>query len=389
MNELNNTLFALLRSVICDERIDESVKNDLDSERIENIYKLLKKHDMAHLLVAAIDKCGVALDGEIASKITKKQFMAIYRYENINYELSRIKNTLEEAGIDYIPLKGAVIRELYPEPWMRTSSDIDVLVRVSDHERATDVICEKLGYMLREKESKHDVSLYSESGVHLELHYSICEGIDLPDTYLSRVWEYAYCVGESHEYNLKNEFFVFYLVIHALCHFTIGGCGLRAICDLYLCKNKMGYDEGEVISLCRATNTETFYCELMSLAEVWFGGGERREITDSLEKYILFGGIFGTTASHIAVRRTVEGGKLKFAGKRIFAPYKTLKARYPSLKCPLLVPAYQVKRWIDVWRLGRGAESLSELKTNSYIDNKKVAEINSLLIDLKIKEHIK
>ncbi|MBO4954226.1 MAG: nucleotidyltransferase family protein, partial [Clostridia bacterium] len=31
--------------------------------------------------------------------------------------------------IDFMPLKGAVIRQYYPEPWMRTSCDIDIHVK--------------------------------------------------------------------------------------------------------------------------------------------------------------------------------------------------------------------------------------------------------------------
>ena len=48
--------------------------------------------------------------------------IAIYRYEKINYELNRLRSALNEAQIPFIPLKGSVLRQYYPEPWMRTSS---------------------------------------------------------------------------------------------------------------------------------------------------------------------------------------------------------------------------------------------------------------------------
>jgi hypothetical protein len=151
MNELNNKLFALLRSVLCDEKLDKSIIEGLDAENIAKIYKISKRHDLAHLVGVAVDKCGMKIESEIAQKLVNSQMMAVFRYENINYELSRIKSTLEEGGIDYVPLKGAVIRSLYPEPWMRTSSDIDVLVRENDHKRAVELICDRLGYTLKEK----------------------------------------------------------------------------------------------------------------------------------------------------------------------------------------------------------------------------------------------
>lgn len=48
--------------------------------------------------------------------------IAIYRYEKINYELNRLRSALNEAQIPFIPLEGSVLRQYYPEPWMRTSS---------------------------------------------------------------------------------------------------------------------------------------------------------------------------------------------------------------------------------------------------------------------------
>ena len=47
-------------------------------------------------------------------------------------------NALEKAQIPFVPLKGSVIRKYYPEAWMRTSSDIDVLVHKEDVEKTTD-----------------------------------------------------------------------------------------------------------------------------------------------------------------------------------------------------------------------------------------------------------
>ncbi len=389
MNELNNTLFALLRSIVLDEKPDKKIIQEIDNEKIEKLYSVSKRHDMAQLIGPAIEKCSIKAEGEIAQKLAKAQLMAAFRCEKIVYELERIKATLSDGGIDHIPLKGAVLRSLYPEPWMRTSSDIDVLVRESDLEAAKALLCERLGYVFKEKESKHDISLYSESGVLLELHYCIREDIDGADRILDRVWSYSSSVGNGYEYVMNTEFLVFYLTVHALCHFGIGGCGIRPVCDLYLCRHKLGYDERKVLELCREAKIETFYKEIMNLSEFWFGDAEINELTERLECYILTGGLFGTVTSHIAVRRTVEGSKFRFAGKRIFASYNTLRKRYPSLKNRVWIPIYQVRRWIDVILQGRYSVSMNELKTNSSINDAKVDEISNLMKDLEISEHIK
>ena len=60
---------------------------------------------------------------------------------------------------------------------MRTSSDIDILVKMEDLERAVALVKEKLSYEEKGPRLRHDASLISPSGVHFELHFSILEGI--------------------------------------------------------------------------------------------------------------------------------------------------------------------------------------------------------------------
>ena len=54
--------------------------------------------------------------------------------------LKTVRRALDGANIPYVLLKGAVIQHLYPEAWMRTSSDIDVLVHEEDLDAAVKAI---------------------------------------------------------------------------------------------------------------------------------------------------------------------------------------------------------------------------------------------------------
>ena len=64
---------------------------------------------------------------DIASALEQKQLAAVFRYEQ-QYEFQRICAVLEQAEVSYIPLKGLLLRNCYPEGWMRTSGDLDLLV---------------------------------------------------------------------------------------------------------------------------------------------------------------------------------------------------------------------------------------------------------------------
>lgn len=385
MNELNNMLFALLRSAICGEELNRSLFEGLDEETLASLYKIAKKHDMAHAIGFVLEKEGLLPEGKTAEKLAKRQFAAVYRYENQKYELDRISEAFENNGIPYIPLKGSVIRALYPEPWLRSSGDIDILVKRADHERAKEILISSLEYVDSGISTEHDVSLYSQGGVHVELHFTL-EGEDAgTGKVLKSAWSFAKpCGGYKHV--LSPEFSVFYCAAHALTHFLMGGCGVRTLCDLYLMGRYMEFDEAEVIKLCREAKIEKFYLELSALAEVWFGGKERNELSCALEEFILTGGVFGNATSRIAVKQSTSGSKSAYISKRIFVSYDYLKERYPSLRTRALIPVYQVRRWIDAVRGKRVKRAVAELKISSELTKSETDGIQELLSALEISQ---
>ena len=144
MNGVTQTMFNCIKCEICGQN-EKIVLPEVSVRFLSELYRLSKAHDVAHLVGDSLSKCGVfanlpdtleenerATIEKIKAKFDEQIFTAVYRYENINYELERLKETLEEAEIPFILLKGSVIRKYYPEPWMRTSCDIDILVKKED-----------------------------------------------------------------------------------------------------------------------------------------------------------------------------------------------------------------------------------------------------------------
>lgn len=152
--------------------------------------KISVKHDVAHLLVLGLKQ------NELIPKehddIEKYILKAVYRYERIRYEYDNLCSALEKAQIPFLPLKGSVIRKYYPEAWMRTSCDIDILVNVNDVERTKNLLVEVYGYKYDGKGS-HDISLFAPANIHVELHYDLVEdGIaNESANVLKNVWNYA------------------------------------------------------------------------------------------------------------------------------------------------------------------------------------------------------
>ena len=386
MEELIRAMMNLIAGEVCGKAIDRA-RGAFSKEETLQLYKLSKAHDLAHLVGNALIKNDLIDDNEIRAKFQKQTMLAVYRYETINYELDCLRRVLNEAQILFIPLKGSVLRQYYPEPWMRTSCDIDILVQESDLERAVAVLREKLSYR-EEAKGPHDIGLFSESGVHLELHYSLVEAnrVQKIESVLQSVWEGATPVSGTSEYLLSDEMFYYYHIAHMAKHFVVtGGCGVRPFLDIWVLNHHVSHDPEARRALLAQGGLLTFAAEAKTLSEVWFGEGEHTDLTRQMQDFLLRGGAYGTTQNRVAVQQVRRGGKVRYALSRIWLPYEILKYRYPSL-CGkrILLPLYEIRRWFALAFGTSAKRSISELKFNSSMTGAEQAKTGEMLSKLEI-----
>ena len=385
MENIIRALMDLIAYEVCDRTVDKS-QYSLTDEDFAKLYKLSKSHDLAHLVGDALIKNNLIEDGEIKAKFQKQIMLAVYRYEKINYELGRLRKVLNEAEIPFMPLKGSVLRKYYPEPWMRTSCDIDVLVQESDLERAVALLVDKLAYK-RESKGSHDISLFSDYGVHLELHYSLIEEnrVGNIESVLQDVWKKADPVAEAFEYVLSDEMLYYYHIAHMAKHFVYGGCGVPPFLDLWVLNHRAPFDHENRSAILAEGRLLTFAAEAQALSEVWFGNTEHTDITRQMQDYLLKGGVYGTTKNRVSVQQVKHGGKFRYALSRIWLPYDTLKFHYPSLVGKrVLLPFYEVRRWFKLLFCGGVKRSVNELRLNSSATNEEQTETKEMLSKLEI-----
>lgn len=382
MNEqVTRAMFALIRHVVYGAELTEEDKVGLTPEFLPRLYALSKSHDMAHIVAQGLSDLGLLGEDEISQKFQKQQMLAVYRYQKLNYELEQICQTLEEAKIPFIPLKGSVIRQYYPEPWMRTSCDIDVLVHEEELDRAVALFEEK-GYKSDPK-SSHDVSLYSAGGIHIELHYETVEEGRAADanTILSKIWKKVVpqSIGSVHMM-LTDEMFYFYHIAHMAKHFEEGGCGIRPFLDLWILEHRVEHDDTSRNTLLEQGRLLTFANAGRQLSAVWFDEAKHDEMTEQMQSYILFGGVYGTLDNRVAVQQNKRGGKIRYALSRIFIPYDTIKFHYPILvKHRWLTPIMEVRRWFKLLFQGKVKSSLHELNVNRTMSQEQIAGTADLL----------
>lgn len=380
MEKIIHAMMELIASEVCGTNIDKS-QYTLTDEELVKLYKLSKSHDLAHLVGDALIKNNLIGDGEIKAKFQKQIMLAVYRYEKINYELGRLRKVLNEAKIPFIPLKGSVIRQYYPEPWMRTSCDIDVLVHEEAVDQAAQTIVEKLGYAY-EKKQYHDISLMSDGGVHLELHHSIKENKANIDALLSDCWDYA-APSDDYECCFTNEFFFFHQIAHASYHFLHGGCGVRPILDLYLLQRKMPFDSTVLDEMLEKSGIKKFFDAAKAISEVWFGCSEHSDVTRRMEDYLLRGGVYGSTQNSMAVGQQKEKGRLGYIINRIWLPYELLCITYPRLKGrKYLQLFYEIKRWLRIFNPEARTHKKRELDAIKNLSAKHKSDVNCMLNEL-------
>lgn len=378
MKKTSETLFSLIRYLVVGGEYGKD-RAELEDERlVASVCSLAAFHDMAHLVAEALGRLSVVIKNEkLANAISREQLKAIFRSERTDAELDALYALFEDEKIEYMPLKGAVIRELYPEKWMRTSCDIDLLVRKCDLERAGKAMRERLGYEFV-SEGDHDAAYNAPSGIRLELHYALSDegrGLELFD----KVWERAVTSKEGGwRRDMDGDLFYLYHVAHMAKHMENGGCGIKPFLDLCFVQKR-----GE--NLLAENRLDRFEAVARRLSEVWFFGADSDSLCDELADYVLRAGVYGNLENAVAAGQAKRGGRVKYILTRIFLPYDRLKYHYPILqKHKWLLPLCQVRRWCKLLFCGGAKRSAAEIKTNAEMSGEREKSVSSLFSELGI-----
>lgn len=378
MQKIHSMLVSFLKSALLNVPYEGISPEALTENEMGDLINLASRNDVLQIVSDVIVRDSLISDDELMGIFKLSARNAFMRTEKTLYEYNILTKALEEAKIPFIPLKGSVIRSLYPKEWYRTSCDIDILVREEDIQSAREYVENTLGYTY-DKEASHDISFFTKTGVHIELHFSLIEenSLHLGDKRkwnadpLSYVWQDATQKdGWEYFYEMSCENFYLYHIAHMAKHFEGGGCGLRTICDLWLIDNAYNGDVNSRNTVLKACRLDKFSSYASDLSKVWFGDMEHTDITHFLEGYIISGGVYGNVDNNITYKQNKKGGKSGYIFYRIFMPYDVLKYLYPSLqKHKWMYPFYTVRRWIERLLFGKKVKkSLKELNLVSKGD---------------------
>ncbi len=325
-------LIRLLGSLLCGAEPPRPPEGCSASE----LMHLAQRHSVAGMAYYAAEK--LPISEPVASPWRQIRDKALVKDITQQMELESLCAALSGAGIRFLPLKGCVIKGLYPQSDMRTMSDIDILIDERNTAAARGVMeglgysCEHFGYDI------HDI-YYKPPVMNVEIHRSLFgeDGREFGAVF-SDPW--SMCTHDGMHYSFRPDEFFAYILAHAVKHLEEGGTGIRTIMDLWVCLHSdMKISAERSFELLEPSGRADIARTMADLAEVWFGEKAHSGETLRLEKYIFGSGTYGTVENS-ALNRIERSGKMGYFMRLIFPTFTHMKEHYPVLnRAPVLLPA--------------------------------------------------
>lgn len=344
----------------------------------EKLFAFGRSHGVENMLYVGLRDLKIAVPDDTMKKFKTAYEMQIMVEATQALELEAISEAFEEAGIDHIPLKGSVVKYLYPMPDLRKSGDIDILIKEGAQETAC-VIAEELGYKYNYIFNKHDVHVELEKPPYmvLELHRRLVGESNRANEFSQQIWDYANVVdGFLHKYEIDENYMYVYLIAHIAKHLSGGGAGIKLINDIWLLQKGNKLDREKITELLKTAQLKEIESYITTLIDKWYRNVNcENSLISTLEKFVLQGGSFGTAVQQLSIRASdcenkkafVRKEKLRLLKNDIFKPYDYMVEKYSVLKKhKYLLPIMCVYRWISL-----PFHSMEKVKShlNGYMHN--------------------
>ncbi len=283
MNE-NRVLLEIVRSFIREEKKPIFDKNVNE----EPLYKLARRHMLSNFLIDwAKENCQNEI---IKARIQADFNQQIIKDTNENIEFYRILDEFEKVQIKTLVVKGFLMKDVYPQNYMRQMLDIDMMACAEDFKKASQVM-KNLGYSEYYDHEKHLI-FTKEPFMTVELHRKLIAGEDVGHSYFNqKVWEFCEPY-ESYQtiFQMSKEDTYVFCMLHLLIHFRFTGIKIRDVLDVYLYyeKYKNVLDQVKLDQKLQEFECQKFEENIRKIAYKWFGENPNYDF-DEVENFILQG----------------------------------------------------------------------------------------------------
>lgn len=350
MNQTQQGVITLLRSAVTAEKLPLPEGFDWDAAMA-----LVKAHHISPLVYEGAVNCGVDNSLPQMQKLFQMSCKNLLVSESQLRSIDQLCAAFEEAGIDYMPVKGCNMKKRYPKPELRAMGDADILIRMEQYDRIRPIVA-SLGFE-EHMESDHEL-IWRSNILELELHKRLIPSYNKDYFhYFGDGWRLAK-VKNGCRWSMTPEDEYIYLFTHFAKHYRDGGIGLRHVLDLWVYERSVpAMDEKYLRKELDKLQLWQFRQNVCQLIRAWFCGEVLDEVTAFLSDFVFDSGSWGKSEARdlaFGVRDaesagSVQKGKLMRELKILFPPMFNMKQLFPILKkLPVLLPVFWLVRWVKI-----------------------------------------
>ena len=351
MDAFQKEFFSILKSSLTDKKAVVNSKFDW-----ENALETAKSHGVQVLLYYGIKKSNLIVPPEIMGFLEKVVYVLVRKSATQDYEAKKIYADFNENKIKYMPLKGDVIKKLYPNIEMRYMGDVDVFIDTEQYSMIKNIV-KKNGYD-EICESDHEYIWAKNECLTLEMHKRLVPSYNKDFySYYYDGWSRAINVSGT-EYVLSDEDLYIYIFTHLAKHYRDGGIGIKHFVDIYVFLNsKLNLDMDYITNELKKMNLDIFHQNVLNTIDVWFNDKAEDDMSDFISNKVFSSGAYGTKYNKLMADALKNAKKLKSTKKvrwicainYIFPSYSNMCKRNDMLKYfPFLLPFAWVVRWINI-----------------------------------------
>ena len=372
-------LLEIIKCFLLEQDLD--VNDDIDEKKL---YQLAKVNNLSNFLQNWSQK--YCKSEEIRNQIYEDYVAQIVKDTNQNIETEKILNALEKNHIKTLVVKGVLMKDLYPQNYMRQMSDIDILVDVNNFKKATQIM-ENMNYQKYYNHEKH--LIFSKPPfIFVELHRKLVLKKDMIGyEYFDDIW--PLCIKYNNYENIYQfdlDHAYIFCIVHLLIHFKFTGIKVKDVLDVYVYnetyKDVLNYDK--LSQIFKRLEIQDFAENIKNIAYKWFGT-DKIEDFNEVEKFILKGSNLNNRVNYSIGE---NNGKFKFLIRLLFPEMKIMQEKFPVLKkFPPLLPFMWITRIIrDIGSEGFSLKTkFNTIKLIKEADPKDIQKIKDIYDKLGVK----
>lgn len=336
-----NNLCYLLKLLGCALNGTAPPEPDGDTD-FEYIFSFAKEHNVANTAFYSVERLAKKPGQQLYKKWQNLRNKNYHKFLLQTMEYQSVTSEFKRAKIEFLPVKGLPVNNLYPKGEYRDMADLDFLIK-GDLKRAGQAVA-SLGYTQELAGAFHHDEYSKPPFIKLELHREIVP-IDSPFCrYYEDIFDRCNRLDDF-EYSMTDEDFYIFSLVHLYKHYSSAGCGIRHFMDLYLLNKSLlpKTDRSYVAAeLCKLGLTQ-FHRLASDIADKWFSDNPPQDFSGD-ELYILTSGAYGNSRNLLVNKRKGKT-KLQLILSRLFPPVLTMQNIYPAVRrCVILLPLFYIKR---------------------------------------------